>query len=414
MAPSTGANGTITACDSGCTEAGCLIAGILIHVIGSVGINLGQNMQALALSNGGLKFKDPTWNAGMALFAVASVVTFGALALASATILVPLEAIQFVVNIAFNRIVRKKPVTGKMYGGTFLIISGIVMVCVFGSNDEAQSHACYTPDKLKTYWEAPAWWVYCGVTFTVAAVTYVLWRKLTADKIAEQNRWEESRDAIEATFAKGQDDVQRTAGMHKLGPYPEPKTIEAIAFTLSASLAGGGQMIVHTKLVAELLEYWASTGDQIVGDWFLWCELLCVLVFGVYWLTRLTECLGYYDPLFIIPLMQTAFIIFGAVAGGIFFKEFDHLHKHNIGEAAWAYYILGLLMAVGGLTLIAPPTTESDTTPTYKHQITSSPQQLGPSSVSASSASSSSESPAGTPISAADITTDPVSPIGLD
>ena len=26
-----------------------------------------------------------------------------------------------------------------------------------------------------------------------------------------------------------------------------------------------------------------------------------------------------YDPLFIIPLMQTAFIIFGAVAAGIFF-----------------------------------------------------------------------------------------------
>ena len=72
-------------------------------------------------------------------------------------------------------------------------------------------------------------------------------------------------------------------------------------------------MIVHTKLLAEMIELMASTGEIVLAGWFFWVELTCVLVFGVYWLVRLTQCLGMYDPLFIIPLMQTAFIIFGAV-----------------------------------------------------------------------------------------------------
>ena len=38
------------------------------------------------------------------------------------------------------------------------------------------------------------------------------------------------------------------------------------------------------------------------------------------WLVRLSQCLSLYDPLFIIPLMQTAFIVFGAIAAGIFFQ----------------------------------------------------------------------------------------------
>ena len=55
------------------------------------------------------------------------------------------------------------------------------------------------------------------------------------------------------------------------------------------------------------------------ANWFFWVELLCTSTFGLYWLFRLSQCLVMYDPLFIIPLMQTAFIIFGAVAAGIFF-----------------------------------------------------------------------------------------------
>ena len=81
-----------------------------------------------------------------------------------------------------------------------------------------------------------------------------------------------------------------------------------------------------------------------------------MLVFGIYWLYRLTQCLGMFDPLLIIPLMQTAFMILGAIAAGIYFQEFKHLELHPAGaEVAWIMYILGISLSVGGLFLIAPP-----------------------------------------------------------
>ena len=59
----------------------------------------------------------------------------------------------------------------------------------------------------------------------------------------------------------------------------------------------------------------------------------------MYWLFRLSQCLGLYEPLFIIPLMQTGFIVFGAIAGGIFYKEFDELLENSY---AMPLYILGI------------------------------------------------------------------------
>lgn len=333
-------------CASGCTLAACTIAGVVIHVLGSVGINIGQNLQALAIANGevpGCGGSSKMWKIGMALFAVASIITFSALALASASILVPLESIQFIVNIAFNGIVRKKKITLKMYTGTAVIIGGVVLVVLFGTNEEAQAAACYTEAQLREYWTEPAWWVFLISSLIVAAVTYVVWR------------------------------IYEKAGREKR-QLPYHSFMEPVMFTLSSALFGGGQMVVHTKLLAELLELSGATGDVAMADWFFWVELIIVIVSGGYWLFRLTQCLGMFDPLLIIPLMQTAFMILGAIAGGIFFKEFDHLEQHPAGaQIAWIMYIFGILCSVAGLFLIAPPS--DDEGPPYDNATASKPAE---------------------------------------
>ena len=47
--------------------------------------------------------------------------------------------------------------------------------------------------------------------------------------------------------------------------------------------------------------------------------------------------------------MQTAFIIFGAVAGGIFFNDFAKME----GWYSYVLYAVGILFSVGGLCLLA-------------------------------------------------------------
>jgi uncharacterized membrane protein len=335
-------------CASGCTDVSCTILGVIIHIVGSIGINIGQNLQALALANGVTnKCQSKMWMIGFVVFVVASIVTFSALALASASILVPLEAIQFVVNIAFGRIVRKRTITPKMYAGTVLTIGGIAVIVTFGSDEAALEAACFTEEIIKGYWTEPAWVVYMITSFAVAAVLFIVWKMYVRAKKARRK-------------------------------LPYAHVVEPVAYTLSAALFGGGQMIVHTKAIAELFEIGGSSGTFAATSWFFWVELGCVALFGIYWLFRLTECLGMYDALFIIPLMQTSFILMGVIAGGIFWQEFQHLSTHWAAPAAWPLYILGMFMSIGGLVLLAPVEEEGQKADKDPYSGQSTPPEMAP------------------------------------
>ena len=265
-----GEHSSAHACES-CASSICVILGIVIHVVGSVGINIGQNIQAMALDALGDQqhkpWKSKLWVIGMATFAVSSIVTFGALALASASILVPLESVQFVVNIAFNKIIRKKSITPKMYAGVVMIMAGIALFVIFGPNEGV----CFAEPELRGFWTSPTWWVYMIVTFAIALVAYIVWRRYN--------------------FATRQGK-----------PMAYANVVEPAAFTLSSALFGGGQMIVHTKLLAELLELNAAAGELALANWFFWLELFLTALFGIYWLFRLSQCLGMYAPLTLIIL----------------------------------------------------------------------------------------------------------------
>jgi len=114
---------------------------------------------------------------------------------------------------------------------------------------------------------------------------------------------------------------------------------------------------VHSKTLAELAELAFAEGQtEILTEGFFWISLLLVSGFGIFWFYRLTVCLGMYDPLFIIPLMQACFILFGGVAGGIFFHEFHDVATPGrlLGPGNWVMYILGFAMVLYGLYLVAP------------------------------------------------------------
>ena len=113
------------------------------------------------------------------------------------------------------------------------------------------------------------------MTFAIAGVMYILWRKLAAARKANVTL------------------------------IPHAHLAEPLAFTMSAALAGGGQMIVHTKMLAELIEL-STSGDLALADGLFWVEVLLTALFGGYWLYRLSQCLGMYDTLLIIPLMQVS------------------------------------------------------------------------------------------------------------
>jgi hypothetical protein len=297
--------------------------GILMGVVGSIGINTGQNIQAAGMRTLSEKdrltpYKSKRWRVGLFVFVSFSIINFAALALAPASVLTPLESIQFVNNIVYNKVINKATVSNRMLVGVGCALCGSILSVVFGASGEG----CHTIEELVGFWSSPGWWAYLGVTLSTAMVSQLLHAMYTR---------------------------RLNAGLEPA----HHAVVLPVAFTLSSALAGGAQMIVHSKVFSELLASLVQGDSGMFRHWLLYVEVVLVCATGIIWVFRLTDCLRLYDPLVILPLMVGSFILFGGVAGGVFFHEFDRLHEGHVGAFGWVLYISGLLLVLLGLFLIA-------------------------------------------------------------
>ena len=56
--------------------------------------------------------------------------------------------------------------------------------------------------------------------------------------------------------------------------------------------------------------------------------------------------------------MQANFIVWGGIAGGIFFHEFEHVHLGPLLGGSWFFYLFGLALVVYGLYLVRPKSSD--------------------------------------------------------
>ena len=144
--------------------------GILLGLLGSIMINIGNNVQALGMEMDAAQKLEAAqstegteapqskrakviWTMGTITFIVGSVINFVAFVFAAAAVLAPLEAIQFVSNLLFARFVTKKEVSRKMIAGSLLIVSGTVgAIASF-----PMAVVSFSIPQLKGFWESPTW-----------------------------------------------------------------------------------------------------------------------------------------------------------------------------------------------------------------------------------------------------------------
>jgi len=244
-----------------------------------------------------------------------------AMAFASASILVPLESSQFVTNVLFSKLVLKKEITLRQWCGTSLSVFGTVLACVYGPNDAR----CFTMTQLTSFWTSTSWIVYLILSLSAAAAGWTTYHNLRS--------------------------------LNVRSPVVDEVALPML-FAVSSALLGGAQMIVHSKVLAELFDMMAAGTIGFWGllsSWFFWLELLITAGCGIFWALQMNASLALYDPLFIIPLLQSSYITLGATGSGIFFQEFAVLHITGIaGPATWFGFIIGMLCIVVGLLLLAP------------------------------------------------------------
>ena len=161
---------------SGTTHGYALnVLGIALGCMGSLSINIGNNLQAKGLqeesssSHGSTagKGNKTLWAVGTFVFVMATLINFTAFGFAPASVVAPLESLQFVANLLFAKFVNKKTLTWRMLIGTAMILVGTVVTVIFGPIDGT---LIVSLDTLVRYWDAPGWLGYLAIVISIAGL----------------------------------------------------------------------------------------------------------------------------------------------------------------------------------------------------------------------------------------------------
>ena len=267
--------------------------GVVMGCVGSISINIGNNLQAKghaeAQAHAAGTAAAPKTNLfvlGTAVFVLASIIQFVAFAFAPASVVAPLESLQFVSNVAFAKYVNNQVVTRRMLGGTSLILLGTVIAVTLGPKDGRQ---LFTLEQLVGFWAAPGWLIYLSFVIGLALaaeLTHVHYRRAASISASGGGRG--------------------LCGHDRILP---------LRFALSSSLVGT-QAVVQAKCAAETLKLMISgCAVEVLSSWYLYTTLVLLAGCGVLWIHRLNKALKTYDPLFIIPLLQSQYIVCATLSG---------------------------------------------------------------------------------------------------
>lgn len=251
------------------------------------------------------------YGVGTVVFFGSTLTVFGAMALAPASILAPIEAVQFPTNVAFARIVNKVAVNAKMVLSSLTILVGLAVIVASGNH----ANTSYTPADLAEKWENGTWIGYLSGVVLVATICHVVWLVYEKARKAEK-------------------------------PLPSSETVLPSLYALSSSMIGSIS-VLQAKCISELLES-LTAGINVWTEAMTWIVIVLFLVTVGFWLYRLNSALGLYDPLFIIPAIQAGYIFWATLSAGVYFKDFNCF-------AAWQFacFALGCGIMFGGLYVLS-------------------------------------------------------------
>lgn len=132
------------------------------------------------------------------------------------------------------------------------------------------------------------------------------------------------------------------------------KRLEAFGYATTASFFGAQQNMFLKCGFLMLKE--TLQGSKQYQHAFFWETVALAFVFAVSQITILNMGLSRHDAVSYIPVYQAALVVFGVVAGGYYFKEFDTLENTDL-----IGFVSGIGLIVSGLmAMTAVPPLDSD------------------------------------------------------
>ena len=235
---------------------------------------------------------------------------------AAQSLLAALGSVQFVTNIFFAGIINKEPITTRAVVATCIIIIGNIFIVIFGSKTTEN----YNLEELKELAVEPLFLGYMVMIFILVSILqglfwYFEW------KIKQFS----SPDLAPSYMVKYQ-------------PFAYA-TVSAII---------GTNTIIFGKICAGLLHA-ATQGDSIFDNIWTYAIILTFAVTMIFWLYRMNNALRMYDAMFIIPVLQCVWLLFGVLGGEIFFQEYK-----DMSPTEASLFTVGVVILLAGISILRP------------------------------------------------------------
>ena len=323
--------------------------GAVLAVFGSVGSNLGINIQKYSFLQNSKRptceqrpyTRQPGWALGLGLVIAGSLGDFAALALAAQSIVAPIGSVTLVANMVFAQYWLKETLSRRDLCGTVLIILGSVLTVAFGDHSDPE----YSLSDFRRYFGYTASIIYALVVFLFCVALYglILYLRPMKRRIVETHKSLEmvDSDAVRQQLLK--DNVEFQAVIKRYAPWEKSHPF----FLCALSGVLGAQSVMFGKMVSSLIST-TMQGDNQLFSPFPYIFLISMLFFIFSQIHFLALALAYFDALYCVPIFQCFFILFSTVGGATFFQEFS-----NFSTMQAIIFPLGVFITLLGVFVLA-------------------------------------------------------------
>jgi hypothetical protein len=314
---------------------------ICVAIMGTVAFisNFGMNAQKLALMRSAKIDPDAPdaksqyrkwklfWLVGMACIVCSAGGDTVALNFGAQSVVAPLSSLTLVANAIIARAMHGELMTNRDYAATGLIIIGCVLSVAFAQHKDTLYCAEVIWNQFST----------AGVIIYLLIICIVVFAGMLFSKWAERVRTELGADS--ALYLKW-------GKLHRFS---------------YAAVSGicGAQSVLFMKILIELFtnttQQASQTGTIFLGMWQTYpliMALVACVALQIYWLNL---GLARFDALYNVPVFQCFWMLFGVIAGGVFFHEFATFSAFQA-----TMFTLGVSFCLAGVAVLSSRETAED------------------------------------------------------
>eukprot|EP00927_Polykrikos_kofoidii_P069235 TRINITY_DN64615_c0_g1_i1.p1 TRINITY_DN64615_c0_g1~~TRINITY_DN64615_c0_g1_i1.p1 ORF type:complete len:363 (+),score=74.12 TRINITY_DN64615_c0_g1_i1:201-1289(+) len=316
--------------------------GATIYVLGAGLIALGENL--VKRSSGPSKMPWRLWVVGVVTFVGGNMMHFVAFGFAPQSTLEMLGSSVLLWNLLLAPAFNKELIQRQHLVATGVILLGTSSALRFGPHGSR-------PHELK---ELPRlvsrlpFVIYEFLLLGVAAILHIVYLREESRTRGARDTREEEEACVDAKCEDGlpggldravSSSCRSRDGRACWSRSREGRaTLGPAAFAASSAMIGSNSVLL-SKTLSESLRLVLAGGNQgvgYVGPFFLVATWMSLAGF---WLYRLNVALRRYSALFIVPVLQSSWMSFSIIGGGIFFEEFQ-------STSVWTLLLFGVSVVV--------------------------------------------------------------------